>query len=50
MGALTKDAIEDFLKEYSEKYGNLEKNEQKMLNKHISSLSAVVIKKTHMSA
>jgi Rnl2 family RNA ligase len=49
MGALTKDAIEDFLKEHKDAYMALEKAEQKQVNKRMSSMSADVVKKVYMS-
>ena len=49
MGALTKDAIEDFLKEHKDAYMALEKGDQKQVNKRMSSMSADVVKKVYMS-
>jgi Rnl2 family RNA ligase len=47
IGLLSKDAIEDFLKEYATPYAALEKNEQKVLNTHISKEAAGVIKEVY---
>jgi Rnl2 family RNA ligase len=49
IGLLSKDVQEDFLKEYSDEYFSLEKNEQKILNKHINSGAAGLIKQTYFA-
>lgn len=49
IGLLSKDVLDDFLKENSGMYASLEKSEQKILNKHINKLSTDLIKKVHMS-
>jgi len=45
IGLFSKDILEDFLKENSNKYFLLEKSEQKILNHHVNSLATKVIKK-----
>ena len=50
IGLLSKDILEDFLKEHSGIYAALEKSEQKILNRHISHQAADLIKKVYMSA
>ena len=45
IGLLSKDVLEDFLKEHSGRYASLEKSEQKILNRHINKLSTDLIKK-----
>lgn len=50
IGMLSKDVLEDFLKEHSGSYASLEKSEQKILNKHISKLATDLIKKVCMSS
>lgn len=49
MGLFAKDALEDFMKEYSEDYLNLEKTEQKMLNKALNQMSIELVKKEYMN-
>ena len=44
IGLFSKDIQEDFLKEHSGQYVMLEKNEQKILNRHINKLATVVVK------
>ena len=45
IGLFSKDILEDFLKEHSCDYYELEKSEQKILNRHSNSLAATLIKK-----
>jgi Rnl2 family RNA ligase len=47
IGLLSKDIIEDFLKEHAVEYHSLEKNEQKILNKHINAEAASLIKQVY---
>jgi hypothetical protein len=47
IGLFSKDALEDFLKEHSGDYAELEKSEQKILNKHVNSLAVDMIKKVY---
>jgi Rnl2 family RNA ligase len=49
IGLFSKDILEDFLKEYAVEYHSLEKNEQKILNKHINSQAASLIKKVYFN-
>jgi Rnl2 family RNA ligase len=49
IGLLSKDVLEDFLKENSGKYAFLEKSEQKILNRHINKLATDLIKKVYMN-
>lgn len=49
MGLFSKDALTDFLKEYGEDYLNLEKSEQKLLNKALNQLSTELVKKVYMN-
>ena len=49
MGLLSKDVLEDFLKEHGGEYGCLEKSEQKSLNKELNKLSTKLVKKVYMS-
>jgi len=44
IGLFSKDILEDFMKEHSSDYALLEKNEQKILNKHVNSLATNLIK------
>jgi Rnl2 family RNA ligase len=44
IGLLSKDILEDFLKEHADEYAFLEKEEQKILNKHINSQATKLIK------
>lgn len=48
MGLLTKDSLDDFLKEHGEDYSNLDKSEQKILNKQLNKLSAELVKNVYM--
>lgn len=45
-GMFSKDALDDFLKEYAAAYSALEKNEQKMFNKELTQLCAALVKKS----
>ncbi len=49
MGLFSKDALADFMKEHEEDYLNLEKSEQKLLNKALNQLSAEMVKKVYMN-
>ncbi|MDR0830617.1 MAG: RNA ligase, Rnl2 family [Prevotellaceae bacterium] len=48
IGLLSKDVLEDFLKEHESAYALLEKSEQKILNTHSSKLSTNLIKRVLM--
>ena len=48
MGLLSKDIINDFLKEHSSNYALLEKSEQKIVNQHINKQATALIKKVYM--
>ena len=48
IGLFSKDIQEDFLKEHSSKYVILEKNEQKILNKHINKQASDLIKQVYV--
>lgn len=48
MGLLSKDALIDFLKEHGETYSDLEKSEQKVLNKELNRLATEMTKKVYM--
>lgn len=48
MGLLTKDSLDDFLKEHGEDYSKLEKPEQKILNMELNKLSAELVKNVYM--
>ena len=48
IGLFSKDVLEDFLKEHSGAYAALEKSEQKILNRHINSLSTNLLKKVYL--
>jgi Rnl2 family RNA ligase len=50
IGLLSKDILEDFLKEHSGIYASLEKSEQKILNRHINKQATGLIKKVYMSS
>lgn len=50
IGLLSKDILEDFLKEYSGIYASLEKSEQKILNRHINKQATDLIKMVFMSS
>jgi Rnl2 family RNA ligase len=47
IGLLSKDVLEDFLKEHENEYALLEKSEQKILNRHANRLAADLIKKVY---
>jgi len=47
IGLLSKDVLDDFLKENSGKYAALEKSEQKIVNHHINKSATVLIKKIY---
>jgi Rnl2 family RNA ligase len=47
IGLFSKDILEDFLKEYSGDYLELEKSEQKILNRHANALATNLIKKVY---
>ena len=47
IGLFSKDILDDFLKEHSGEYAELEKSEQKILNRHINSLATNLIKKIY---
>jgi len=47
IGLFSKDILDDFLKERSGEYAVLEKNEQKILNRHVNSLATNMIKKVY---
>ena len=44
IGLFSRDILEDFLKEHSADYNAIEKNEQKILNKHVNEQAVKVIK------
>jgi len=48
IGLLSKDALDDFLKEHESEYAALEKSEQKMLNKEINKLASDLVKQVYM--
>lgn len=48
MGLFSKDALADFLKEHGKAYNDLEKAEQKMLNKELNRLATELVKKRFM--
>jgi len=48
IGLFNKDALEDYMKEHAGEYELLEKSEQKIVTKHLNSLSAALIKKVYM--
>jgi Rnl2 family RNA ligase len=50
IGLLSKDILDDFLKEYSGTYASLEKSEQKTLNRHINKQATDLIKKVYMNS
>ena len=50
IGLLSKDVLDDFLKEYSGIYASLEKSEQKILNRHINKQVTDLIKKVYMNS
>ncbi len=50
IGLLSKDILEDFLKEHSGIYASLEKSEQKILNRYINKQATDLIKKVYMSS
>jgi Rnl2 family RNA ligase len=47
IGLFSKDILDDFLKEHSGNYAAIEKSEQKILNKHVSTLAMKVIKEVY---
>lgn len=49
MGLFSKDALTDFMKEFGEDYLNLEKSEQKLLNKALNQLSTELVKRVYMN-
>jgi Rnl2 family RNA ligase len=49
MGLLSKDALEDFLKEYGEDYSSLERSEQKLLNKELNKFATELVKQVYMN-
>ena len=48
IGLFSKDILDDFLKEHSCEYLELEKSEQKILNRHSNSLATTLIKKVYI--
>ena len=48
IGLFSKDILEDFLKEHSCEYAELEKSEQKILNRHSNSLATTLIKSVYI--
>jgi Rnl2 family RNA ligase len=50
IGLLSKDALDDYLKEHANDYALLEKSEQKILNRHISAQAAALLKQVYMTA
>lgn len=49
MGLFSKDALTDFMKEHEEDYLNLEKSEQKLLNKALNQFATDLVKKVYMN-
>ena len=49
IGLLSKDTLDDFLKEYTSDYALIEKSEQKILNRHINQLVTSLVKKAYMN-
>ena len=49
IGLFSKDILDDFLKEHSGEYAGIEKSEQKILNRHINSLAADLIKQIYFN-
>ena len=49
MGALSKDVLDDFLKEHGGSYAALDKCEQKLLNKELDKLCTALVKQVYMS-
>jgi Rnl2 family RNA ligase len=49
IGLLSKDALEDFLKEHSGPYASLEKNEQKIVNTHVNKSVTSLLKKVYFN-
>lgn len=49
MGLLSKDVLEDFLKEHGGSYSALDKCEQKSLNKELNKLCTALVKQVYMS-
>jgi Rnl2 family RNA ligase len=48
IGLFSKDVLDDFLKEHSGEYASIEKSEQKILNRHINSLTTNLIKRVFL--
>lgn len=48
MGMLSKDALDDFLKKHIEAYTDLEKTEQKLLNKELNRLCTELVKRVYV--
>lgn len=49
MGLLSKDVLDDFLKDHGGSYSALDKCEQKSLNKELNKLCAALVKQVYMS-
>ncbi|MDR3218474.1 MAG: RNA ligase, Rnl2 family [Dysgonamonadaceae bacterium] len=49
IGLLSKDTLEDFLKEHSGRYASLEKSEQKILNTHVNKNVTSLLKKVYFN-
>jgi Rnl2 family RNA ligase len=49
IGLFSKDILDDFLKEHSTSYHALEKEEQKILNKHVNSQATALIKQIYFN-
>ena len=49
MGLLSKDVLDDFLKEHGGSYSALDKCEQKSLNKELNKLCTTLVKQVYMS-
>ena len=49
MGALSKDVLDDFLKEHGGSYAALDKCEQKSLNKELNKFCTALVKQVYMS-
>ena len=48
IGLFSKDILDDFLKEHSGEYAELEKSEQKIVNKHVNTLATNLIKSLYL--